>query len=241
VLSLSRELFPEGSLVIGNSGGTAQAVIVPPDATSGGLYAGLLNGRQLETFLSEASSGWLENMRAAALMDATAVEPKVPLLTVEAPQDDFEHMRYTLASALMFDAYYIRKFHESWFDAAPSQTDWWYDEYAVDFETGQAVESLEGKGYLGMPVSEGYNAQDPQELLLPLLLHNDRSAASKIWRRDFEHGIALVNPSGTARTIDLGGTYRKILGVIDPAFNDGSVLTEVTLPAHGGIVLLNMP
>ena len=241
VLNLSRELFPEGSLLIGNSGGTAQAVVVPPDATSGGVYAGLLNGRQLETFLSEDSVGWMENMRAAALINDASLEPKVLMLTAEAAQDDYQHMRYSLASALMFDAYYIRKVHEPWFDAPPSQTDWWYDEYAVDFETGQAVESLDGKGYLGMPVSEGYNAEDAQELLLPLLLHNDTSAESKVWRRDFEHGIALVNPSRTARTIALGGTYRKILGLIDPAFNDGSVLTEVTLPARGGIVLLNMP
>ncbi|WP_295452466.1 putative glycoside hydrolase [uncultured Thiodictyon sp.] len=59
-----------------------------------------------------------------------------------------------------------------------------------------------------------------------------------IWRRDFEHGTALVNASATAATVALNGTFRKIAGTQDPAVNDGSLVTQVVIAPHDGIVLL---
>jgi hypothetical protein len=59
-----------------------------------------------------------------------------------------------------------------------------------------------------------------------------------IYRRDFEHGVALVNPTAAPATINLGGTFRKIKGTQDPQVNDGSLVTSVTLPAKDGLILL---
>ena len=63
-------------------------------------------------------------------------------------------------------------------------------------------------------------------------------ATSEVWRRDFENGVALVNASESAVTVDLGGTFRKIDGTQDRTVNDGSAISSVTLPAKDGIVLL---
>ncbi|MEA5079172.1 MAG: carbohydrate binding domain-containing protein [Anaerolineaceae bacterium] len=62
-----------------------------------------------------------------------------------------------------------------------------------------------------------------------------------VYRRDFEHGIVLVNATRQAVTLQLGGEFRKINGQQDPAVNDGSIVTEVTLPAQDGIILLRVP
>lgn len=59
-----------------------------------------------------------------------------------------------------------------------------------------------------------------------------------VMRRDFEHGIALVNATDRSTTVDLGGRFRKIKGTQAPAVNDGALVSSVTLPPMDGIVLL---
>ncbi|MDP1794623.1 MAG: hypothetical protein Q8K63_10865, partial [Acidimicrobiales bacterium] len=62
-----------------------------------------------------------------------------------------------------------------------------------------------------------------------------------VYRRDFDGGIALVNPTDAPATVDLGGTYRKIRGGQAPAVNDGSLVTAVSIPPKDGLVLLRDP
>ncbi|HEY5482869.1 MAG TPA: hypothetical protein VIK31_03530, partial [Propionibacteriaceae bacterium] len=66
------------------------------------------------------------------------------------------------------------------------------------------------------------------------------SSRPDVYRRDYDNGIALVNPTDAAVTVDLGGTFRKIRGTQAPAINDGSLVTAVTLQPRDGIVLLNV-
>ncbi len=61
-----------------------------------------------------------------------------------------------------------------------------------------------------------------------------------VWRRDFEHGIVLVNATSQAVTVPLGGSYAKIDGKQDRAVNDGATVNQVTLPPQDGIILLKM-
>ena len=57
-----------------------------------------------------------------------------------------------------------------------------------------------------------------------------------MWRRDFDNGIVLVNPSGNgAKTVNLGGTFRKLSGT-QPG-NNGAIVTSVTLADRDGIIL----
>ncbi|MEW6610408.1 MAG: putative glycoside hydrolase [Patescibacteria group bacterium] len=87
---------------------------------------------------------------------------------------------------------------------------WWYDEYDVP---------------LGEAANNAYAVR-----------HGDGSPTG-IWRRDFEKGIALVNTSAAARTIDLGGTFKKINGTQDKKVNNGQIVTQVTLNPYDGMVL----
>ena len=90
---------------------------------------------------------------------------------------------------------------------------YWFDEYD---------NSGAGRGYLGQPSGEA-------------------TRVGLVWRRDYENGIALVNPSGSPATVALHGTFRKIAGRQAPKVNDGTVATAVTIPAQDGIVLLRVP
>lgn len=59
-----------------------------------------------------------------------------------------------------------------------------------------------------------------------------------VYRRDFANGTVLVNPSDAALTVPLGATFRRILGTVDPATNDGASVTVVTVPAGDAVFLV---
>ncbi len=61
---------------------------------------------------------------------------------------------------------------------------------------------------------------------------------TSLYRRDFQNGIVLVNPSGSPLTVPLGNPYRKLLGTADPAVNDGSVVTDATVAASDALFLI---
>lgn len=154
-------------------------------------------------------------------------------------------MRFTLASALMFDGYYACSNPE------PHNAAWWLDEFAVD-AAGHSVYPqgpndmafMSAKGWLGAPSGDGraYNVATPSQKLWDLLqlgVADGNTAHQHVWRRNFENGIVLVNPKITpSDPIGLGGTYRRIQGELDPAFNNGAQETTVTLPPQSGIVLI---
>jgi hypothetical protein len=58
-----------------------------------------------------------------------------------------------------------------------------------------------------------------------------------VWRRDFEHGVVLVNPTSETRTFAVEPGLRRLAGRQDPAVNDGSVVRQVTLRSKDAIVL----
>jgi 5-hydroxyisourate hydrolase-like protein (transthyretin family) len=88
----------------------------------------------------------------------------------------------------------------------------WFDEY----DNAGA-----GRGYLGQPTGAAF-------------------AVGNAWRRDYAGGIALVNPTTSPVTVQLGGTFRKIKGAQAPTVNDGSLVTAVTIPARDGIIVLRI-
>jgi len=60
---------------------------------------------------------------------------------------------------------------------------------------------------------------------------------SNVYRRDFQNGIVLVNPSTEIMTVALERDYRKILGTRDPV-NDGSTVTQVTVSPSDALFLI---
>jgi Hypothetical glycosyl hydrolase family 15/Carbohydrate binding domain len=65
-----------------------------------------------------------------------------------------------------------------------------------------------------------------------------QAGASSVWRRDFQNGIVLVNPAGTPMTAPLGRPFRRILGMRDPATNDGSTVTQAAVPPGDALFLI---
>ena len=58
-----------------------------------------------------------------------------------------------------------------------------------------------------------------------------------IWRRDFDKGIVLVNPTNETRTVTLEPGLRRLAGKQDGSVNNGSAVLELTLHPRDGIVL----
>ncbi len=63
---------------------------------------------------------------------------------------------------------------------------------------------------------------------------------SGVYRRNFENGIALVNPRGNGTvTVDLEKDFMRINGTQDRAVNNGQLTRKVTLQDRDGIILLD--
>lgn len=61
-----------------------------------------------------------------------------------------------------------------------------------------------------------------------------------VWRRDFQNGIAIVNPKGNGtQTVNLGGSFRTINGSQVPSINNGQIVNSVTLQDRDAIILLS--
>jgi len=61
---------------------------------------------------------------------------------------------------------------------------------------------------------------------------------TNLYRRDFQNGIVLVNPSNDVLTVPLEHLYRKIRGVSDPATNDGTIVALVTVNPSDALFLI---
>jgi hypothetical protein len=60
-----------------------------------------------------------------------------------------------------------------------------------------------------------------------------------VYRRDFQNGIALVNPKGNGpQTVTLETTYKHLSGTQVPSINNGQSVTTVTLNDRDGVILL---
>jgi len=130
---------------------------------------------------------------------------------------NYQEMRFWLGTALMGDGYFTFSGPSG---ATSYRQMWWYDEYSVDLATGQATGDASHTGYLG------YATGNAQQL------------GNGVWRRDYDNGIALMNPTGSAQSVSLETTYRRIKGTQDPNINNGGTLTGLTLPSQDGIILL---
>ncbi|HVU23014.1 MAG TPA: putative glycoside hydrolase [Opitutus sp.] len=59
-----------------------------------------------------------------------------------------------------------------------------------------------------------------------------------VWRRDFDGGIALVNPTEATVTVQVGSGLHRLAGKQDPRTNDGRPASAVTLASKDGIILV---
>ncbi len=68
-------------------------------------------------------------------------------------------------------------------------------------------------------------------------VHFQRGVSS-VWRRDFQNGIVLVNPTELSMTVPLESQFRRLLGTRTPSINTGAVSNSATLGAYDALFLL---
>jgi len=173
-----------------------------------------VNGRMFESFPTpwEAGGTWSGVMaNYIHLHKAVGSTPVFIINTTTGNTGnnaDYRKVRYGLASTLLADGFFSFDFGE-----ADHGQLWRYDEEDVR---------------LGRPLGEAVNLLSP----------TDRRIQPSVWRRDFANGAVLINSSTQSKTVGLGGELEKVRGTQDPAVNDGSVVTSVTLQPNDGVVLL---
>lgn len=60
-----------------------------------------------------------------------------------------------------------------------------------------------------------------------------------VYRRDFEHGIILVNSDVLSKNVILEKPYKRILGTVAPEINTGAISSTMTVGAADALFLLN--
>jgi hypothetical protein len=61
-----------------------------------------------------------------------------------------------------------------------------------------------------------------------------------VLRRDFTHGLVIVNPTDVAQRLPLERTYRFLAGDQNPGANSGRLTHAVALARYRAAILLNV-
>ncbi|MBI5370081.1 hypothetical protein HZA85_02760 [Candidatus Uhrbacteria bacterium] len=193
-----------------------QDSILLTNGSSNPAFSSFVDGRMFETFPSSHNTlaEWKDKASQYVSIENTIPNPVV-IVNVNTDntggvgtQQDYQAMRFGLATTLLANGYFSYD-HGSGDHAVI----WSYDEY---------------QAFLGMPKGAPINTFNPQQATLD----------TGIWQRDFTQGKVIVNATNHAYTVNLSGEFEKIHGVQDPITNDGSVVSEVTVPAKDGLLLL---
>jgi hypothetical protein len=126
---------------------------------------------------------------------------------------NYQRMRYGLTTALLGDGYFS---YEIGTNGHGSLGLMWFDEYD---NAGKE------RGYLGVP------AEDAQIII--------SAGDGYVWKRVFERGLVLCNPTNTSVTINLGKKYHLIIGHQEPEINSGEFVDIVTIKSRDGRILVN--
>lgn len=139
------------------------------------------------------------------------LDPDLTMFVVQGEPDNYRFLRYSLATCLLDDGY---------FDYAPIGNEQygtveWFDE----FDLAGAADT----NWLGLAIDS------PPE----------SAWRSGVWRRDFEGGVALVNPRGNGvQTVKVEQGLSRIAGQQDRQVNNGQPADSITLQDGDGIILV---
>jgi hypothetical protein len=135
---------------------------------------------------------------------------------------DYQLVRYSLGLTLMRNGWAVYAINSGGSDVIDPSNLSTYPDFD-EFWGG----SLNTAGYLGSASSTAQGAEQSGSWL------------QGVWRRDFDNGIVLVNPSSNgSQTVQLGGTFYHLSGGQAPNINNGAAVTSVTISAGDGVILL---
>jgi hypothetical protein len=191
------------------------------------LHAGLLDGLVFESFADPLANrdpvfdltGYVATGAAAAHrspgVSLTISTRRVPAGSA----DDYRRARFFLAATLMQNGFW-----------APMGDDYGQPLYYDEMD-GAGL----GRGYLGYALQP----DPPLSVITTVTDDGTGSPAPYVYRRDFEHGIALVNVGDTTQQVTLRRAYRHLSGITDRLVNNGTAVDLVTIPAQDGVILLD--
>jgi hypothetical protein len=184
------------------------------------LYNGMLNGGVLEGLIgvswsAETWGGWKTVIAYVNNAMGALAEPKLLVFSQYGSVTDYQSFRYGLATCMMTNAYFQFTGLTA-SGSADNATIPWFDEYAWRGQLGNATTAP--------PTTAWQNG---------------------VYRRDFQNGIALVNPKGNgAQTVTLETNYVRLNSKCSacqnqaPTVNSGQVVKTLTLQDRDGIILL---
>ncbi|HVL76010.1 MAG TPA: putative glycoside hydrolase [Noviherbaspirillum sp.] len=93
----------------------------------------------------------------------------------------------------------------------------------------------QARGYSSVPWFDEYDARLGRAIDPP-----QRSPwKNGVYRRRFEHGLVLVNPTRETRRVDIGPGYRHLRGEQAPQINSGRAVSSIELAPQDGVLLLS--
>ena len=126
---------------------------------------------------------------------------------------NYQRMRYGLTTALLGDGYFS---YEISTNGHGSLGLMWFDEYD---NAGKQ------RGYLGKPTAKAV-------AIMP-------AGDGQVWKRVYEKGVVICNPTNSQVNIELGSKYYLINGSQVPEVNSGAQVESVTIgPLDGRILLI---
>ena len=183
----------------------------PPDFDQQ-VHGGLMEKIMKESQLEDdGATPWKTVMTRYRRYIQYFLDPKLLMFVVQGDPDNYRFFRYTFATCLMNDGFYDYVPHGKY----QYGTVEWFDEFDL---AGTASTSWLGKALTSPPRSEWKKG---------------------VWRRDFEGGIALVNPLGNGtQTITVEKGFVRISGKQDQKVNNGRPVDTLTIPEGDGIILV---
>jgi Hypothetical glycosyl hydrolase family 15 len=191
------------------------------------LHPGLLDGLVWESFADPLANHDPTIDFTRYVTNGTASTHRSPGLSMTITSrrspagsaEDYRRARFALTATLMQDGYW-----------APMDQG-----YGVPLYYDEMDGAGRGRGYLGHALEINPSWSD----IATARQGSTGSPAPQVYRRDFQHGIALVNVGKAAQKVTLGRTYRHLSGVTNRTVNNGSAAPHVTVPAQDGVILMN--
>ncbi|OGH84740.1 MAG: hypothetical protein A2261_01345 [Candidatus Magasanikbacteria bacterium RIFOXYA2_FULL_44_8] len=171
------------------------------------------NGRMYENFPTpwEAGGSWSGVMSGLVRNAAKNQSPKIYIVNANTNNTGNQNNFRSMRFGLGSALMLDNVYFSFDFGDKDHNQTWWYDEYDVS---------------LGTPSGPARS------------MNNRAQFSDDVWRRDYAHGIALVNPTGQTQNIDLGGEFEKINGVQDRTVNNGLVVDNVNISSKDALILL---
>jgi hypothetical protein len=152
---------------------------------------------------------------------------QIPDALITEASTSYQRMRFGLTSALMGDGFYSFDLGQMYHGQF-----WWYDEFGhIDAGEQSNAVTLPPQGYLGQPVSNPYKIlSEPIKYITDIVGNRillDQPTTDKtpdptenVWARQFEFGMAIINPTSETRKVELPKKYCKLNGDQAPLFQE---------------------